>query len=355
MWPSTARRLCPSASLCSRLPVLLPSPCPPLYLTLAPHPCVCPQIISGEVPRYTGIVNCFTRVTAEQGFASFWRGNLANIIRYFPTQAFNFAFKDTFKVMFPSYSPKTEFWKFFASNMASGGAAGAASLAIVYPLDFARTRLAADVGKGSSREFTGLGQCLTSIAKKSGPMALYQGFGVSVQGIVVYRGAYFGLYDTAKGALLTKDSSLLLKFAVAQVVTNAAGIVSYPFDTVRRRLMMQAGGKEKLYNGTIDAFRKIAAKEGTGAFFKGAFSNVLRGVGGAVVLVLYDEIQVRVGGGRASSHDTCALTLSPSCSLSGFPQAGEVKGLLVERARRAYIPPPSPGRRGDPNVSLITF
>ncbi len=49
--------------------------------------------IAGEIPRYTGIGNCFTRVTAEQGFASFWRGNLANVIRYFPTQAFNFAFK----------------------------------------------------------------------------------------------------------------------------------------------------------------------------------------------------------------------------------------------------------------------
>ena len=49
--------------------------------------------MAGEIPRYTGIGNCFTRVTAEQGFASFWRGNLANVIRYFPTQAFNFAFK----------------------------------------------------------------------------------------------------------------------------------------------------------------------------------------------------------------------------------------------------------------------
>merc|ERR1712086_1036314 len=104
-----------------------------------------PKIISGEVPRYTGIVNCFTRVSAEQGIASFWRGNVANVVRYFPTQAFNFAFKDTIKELFPSYSPKTEFAKFFAVNMASGGLAGASSLLIVYPLDFARTRLAADV------------------------------------------------------------------------------------------------------------------------------------------------------------------------------------------------------------------
>ena len=67
-----------------------------------------------------GIANCFTRVSAEQGVLSFWRGNLANVIRYFPTQAFNFAFKDTIKNMFPKANPKTDFWRFFAINMASG-------------------------------------------------------------------------------------------------------------------------------------------------------------------------------------------------------------------------------------------
>lgn len=250
-----------------------------------------PRIMSGEVPRYTGIVNCFTRVSAEQGFGSFWRGNTANIVRYFPTQAFNFAFKDTIKGLFPSYSPKDAFWPFFAVNMASGGLAGAGSLLIVYPLDFARTRLAADVGKANDREFTGLVDCLSKIARRSGPMALYQGFGVSVQGIIVYRGSYFGLYDTGKGALLTKDSSFIFKFIVAQVATNAAGVLSYPFDTVRRRLMMNSGAGKKLYSGTVDAFVKIYAQEGMGAFFKGAFSNVLRGVGGALVLVMYDEIK----------------------------------------------------------------
>ena len=40
------------------------------------------------------------RVPKEQGFAALWRGNLANVIRYFPTQALNFAFKDTYKKMF---------------------------------------------------------------------------------------------------------------------------------------------------------------------------------------------------------------------------------------------------------------
>lgn len=97
-----------------------------------------PRIKSGEIPRYTGIGNTFTRVYTEQGLSAFWRGNLTNIIRYFPTQAFNFAFKDSIKALFPRANPKTEFWTFFAINLASGGLAGAGSLCFVYPLDYAR-------------------------------------------------------------------------------------------------------------------------------------------------------------------------------------------------------------------------
>lgn len=252
-----------------------------------------PAIASGQVPRYAGIADCFSRVAREQGIGSFWRGNLANVIRYFPTQAFNFAFKDNIKALFPKYDPRKQFGKFFMSNLASGGLAGACSLLIVYPLDFARTRLAADVGKNANREFTGLVDCLRKVVSRGGPAALYQGFGVSVQGIIVYRGAYFGLYDTAKGVLFEDErkANVFAKWLVAQTVTAASGIISYPFDTVRRRLMMQSGGKEKIYNGTLDAWRKIAKNEGSGAFFKGALSNVLRGAGGALVLVFYDEFK----------------------------------------------------------------
>jgi hypothetical protein len=52
----------------------------------------------------------------------------------------------------------------------------------------------------------------------------------------------------------------------------------------------QSGG-ERQYNGTIDCWRKVIANEGMGGLFKGAWSNVLRGAGGAFVLVLYDEIK----------------------------------------------------------------
>ncbi|KFB38207.1 hypothetical protein ZHAS_00005520 [Anopheles sinensis] len=249
-----------------------------------------------EADRYKGMVDCFVRIPREQGFGAFWRGNLANVIRYFPTQALNFAFKDKYKQVFLGGVDKnTQFMRYFVGNLASGGMAGATSLCFVYPLDFARTRLAADVGKGNeAREFKGLGDCLTKIFKSDGLTGLYRGFGVSVQGIIIYRAAYFGFYDTARGMLPNpKTTPFYVSWAIAQVVTTVAGIVSYPFDTVRRRMMMQSGRakSEVVYKGTLHCWATIAKQEGTGAFFKGAFSNVLRGTGGAFVLVLYDEIK----------------------------------------------------------------
>eukprot|EP01083_Nonionella_stella_P246741 856255_1 len=244
-----------------------------------------PKIISGEVPRYTGIVNCFSRVASEQGIGAFWRGNLTNIIRYFPTQAFNFAFKDTIKGFFPKADKNTEFFKFFMINVASGGLAGAGSLMIVYPLDYARTRLASDVG-GAERQFNGLADCLKKTVQLGGVKALYNGIGVSVVGIIPYRGTYFGLFDTLSGFNpYQKDENAekraVSKFACAQSSAIAAGYTSYPFDTVRRRLQMQSEKPESewVYKGTVDCFSKILKNEGTTALFKGAGANALRTVG----------------------------------------------------------------------------
>jgi len=223
------------------------------------------------------------------------------VIRYFPTQAFNFAFKDQIKALFPRYSAKNEFGMFFLTNMASGGLAGAGSLCIVYPLDYARTRLASDVG-ATQRSFNGLADCLVKTARgPSGIMGLYNGFGVSVAGIIPYRGVYFGMFDSLAGINpYRKDTGIVglaSKFAIAQATAITAGYASYPFDTIRRRLQMQSEKpqSEWLYKSTMDCFWKILKEEGTTSLFKGAGANALRTVGSAMVLVLYGEIKTLMG------------------------------------------------------------
>ncbi|KAK7949005.1 ADP ATP carrier [Apiospora aurea] len=246
--------------------------------------------------KYDGIGECFKRTVADEGVMSLWRGNTANVIRYFPTQALNFAFRDKFKKMFGYKKEVDGYGKWMAGNLASGGAAGATSLLFVYSLDYARTRLANDAKnakKGGERQFNGLVDVYRKTLASDGIAGLYRGFAPSVLGIVVYRGLYFGMYDSIKPVVLvgSLQNNFLASFALGWCVTTGAGIASYPLDTIRRRMMMTSGEAVK-YNGTMDAARQIVAKEGVKSLFKGAGANILRGVAGAGVLSIYDQLQV---------------------------------------------------------------
>mmetsp|Transcript_9614 Transcript_9614/g.22902 ORF Transcript_9614/g.22902 Transcript_9614/m.22902 type:complete len:330 (-) Transcript_9614:276-1265(-) len=245
---------------------------------------------------YTGIMDCFRRTIADEGVGSLWRGNLANVLRYFPTQALNLAFKEKIKKVF-NRKKDDGYWMWFGANMASGGLAGAMSLCFVYPLDYARTRLAADAkaaGKDGAvtRQYNGLGDCLAKTFRSDGVTGLYRGFAVSCVGIVVYRGCYFGFFDSIKPVVLTGglEKNFMANFALGWVVTIAAGLASYPLDTVRRRMMMTSGEKVK-YKNSFDAFGQIIRNEGVGSLFKGAGANILRGVAGAGVLAGFDKIK----------------------------------------------------------------
>ncbi|KAL4793596.1 mitochondrial carrier domain-containing protein [Aspergillus venezuelensis] len=256
---------------------------------------------SGRLDRkYSGIMDCFRRTTAAEGVVSLWRGNTANVIRYFPTQALNFAFRDTYKSMFNYKKDRDGYAKWMAGNLASGGAAGATSLLFVYSLDYARTRLANDAKSakgGGDRQFNGLVDVYKKTLASDGIAGLYRGFGPSVLGIVVYRGLYFGMYDSIKPVVLVGplEGSFLASFLLGWTVTTGAGIASYPLDTVRRRMMMTSGEAVK-YASSFDAFRQIVAREGTASLFKGAGANILRGVAGAGVLSIYDQVQLLLFG-----------------------------------------------------------
>jgi len=255
------------------------------------------MIKSGRLAEpYRGIGDCFKRVIQEEGFGQLWRGNLANVLRYFPTQALNFAFKDYFKRTFGYNKDKDGYTKWFLGNLASGGAAGACSLLFVYSLDYARTRLANDnksAKKGGERQFNGLVDVYKKTYASDGIAGLYRGFVISCVGIVVYRGLYFGLFDSLKPVVLvgSMKDSFLASFLLGWAVTIGAGLASYPLDTVRRRMMMTSGEAVK-YSSSFHAFNEIVKKEGTASLFKGAGANILRAVAGAGVLAGYDKLQV---------------------------------------------------------------
>ena len=248
------------------------------------------MIKQGRLDRpYNGVLDCTKRVLATEGVGPFWRGNMANVLRYFPTQALNFAFKDKIKAMFNC--PKdASYGRKLATNIASGGMAGTLSLCFVYSLDFARTRLANDnKGADGKRQYNGLIDVYKQTLKTDGIQGIYKGFTISAVGIFIYRGLYFGLYDSMKPMLGDKPSAFM-SFFLGWAVTIVSGIMSYPIDTIRRRMMMTAG-TGVFYKGSIDCGMQVIKNEGVKSLFKGAGANVLRGVAGAGVLVGCDVMK----------------------------------------------------------------
>lgn len=261
---------------------------------------------------FKSVVEAFTWVTRNEGFLAFWKSNFTNCLRYFPTQALNFSLLPQYKKI-NALKPNKEdsFGLSLAKNVTSGGLSGGTSLLVVYSLDYARTRLAADLkkGPGGEREFSGLLDVYKKTWAAEGIRGLYAGFNISFIGIFIYRGLYFGLYHTIMPLFPADKVNLTLRFLVGWAVTVAAGLASYPIDTVRRRMMMVAGGKSAVkYTSSAHCASYIMKHDGFAAFFKGAGANILRGVAGAGVLALFDTfVQMYV---RAVYGENCKAKIS---------------------------------------------
>jgi solute carrier family 25 (adenine nucleotide translocator) protein 4/5/6/31 len=250
----------------------------------------------------TGLVAAFTKIPREEGFFAYWRGNGTNVLRYFPTQALNFAFKDSIK---DAIMPKTRTYskgEAFAYGLAAGGAAGAASLVFVYSMDLVRTRLSTDMGKGANRKYNGFIDCYKQTWKEGGVRAIYKGFGISVAGIIPYRAVYFGGYDFIKANLLSEGASFWEKWGYSQVNTIIAQYITYPIDTVRR-VQMLAGriGKDgtvgRTYRNAVHCFFVLLKERGVSGIYKGALANTYRATGGALCMVFYEQLQDWLGRG----------------------------------------------------------
>ncbi|TKY74901.1 ADP,ATP carrier protein [Spatholobus suberectus] len=259
-------------------------------------------IVASGRRRFKGMLDCIVRTVREEGILSLWRGNGSSVLRYYPSVALNFSLKDLYRSMLRGgNSGDNNLMSGAPANFVAGAAAGCTTLVLVYPLDIAHTRLAADIGRTEVRQFRGIYHFLATIFHKDGVPGIYRGLPASLHGMVVHRGLYFGGFDTMK-EILSEESKLELalwkRWVVAQAVTTSAGLISYPLDTVRRRMMMQSGMEQPVYNSTLDCWRKIYRTEGLASFYRGAVSNVFRSTGAAAILVLYDEVKKFMNWGR---------------------------------------------------------
>jgi len=242
--------------------------------------------------KYGGVRECVVRTLSTEGVTSFWRGNFASVVRYFPQQALNFAFKDEIQKQF-KVSKNASKKERFSKNILSGGCAGSLSLLFVQSIDYTRTRLAVDTMNaktGGRRQFSGIVDVYVKTVRADGVRGLYRGFGISCSCIFIYRGLYFGLFDSLKPLVLCDSSTWLETFLLGWMVTIVSGLTAYPLDTLKRRMMMTAGQSVK-YRGSWECYKEVVRLEGRRALFKGAGVNIIRGVAGAGVLSGFDRLK----------------------------------------------------------------
>lgn len=255
-----------------------------------------PDVISGKVQPYKGIGDCISRVAKEQGVRSFWRGNLVNCLRYAPQQGSALAFNDALNNAFPKYNSNTDFWKSFTVKLLSGGLAGGIANTICYPFDFARTRLASDLRAGGGK-FKGITDCIVTTVRQQGITGLYTGWSVTVAGAFIYRAGQLGCfkqiqdlnpYQNDKGAI-----GAVASFVAATAARTVVMPFNYPFDTVRRRMMLESEKPkdQRLYRGSIHCAQEVLKKEGLKGMYKGMIPELFRGVGGSLVIVAYDRVK----------------------------------------------------------------
>ncbi|KHJ83149.1 putative ADP/ATP translocase 2 [Oesophagostomum dentatum] len=170
--------------------------------------------------QYKGMTDCLKRVTTEQGVLSLWRGNTAGVVRCFPNHALNFALRDLYRnLLLKDVDRRKEFWRFAMGSIAAGGFGGVTALVLLYPFDFARTRLAVDIKSDGSRKFKGMLDCLVKMRRREGCASWYRGFSASVQFVFASRATFFGIFDMLRTSFPDpKKLHFMTLWLIAQVI-----------------------------------------------------------------------------------------------------------------------------------------
>jgi len=160
--------------------------------------------------------------------------------------------------------------------------------------------LASDVKQGGG-QFKGIWDCIATTVRQQGLTGLYTGWSVTVAGAFVYRAGQLGLFKQIQDMNPYKDDKGGLgAFSAFVAVTTARTAImpfNYPFDTVRRRMMLESekSKAQRMYKGSVDCAKQVLAKEGLKGMYSGMIPELFRGVGGSLVIVAYDRIKFIFG------------------------------------------------------------
>jgi len=252
--------------------------------------CVAPlervKLLSQAGETKLGVFATMGKVIEEEGIQGLWRGNTVNVLRMVPNKGVlhmtNDMYKDLVKwamITLPACADLSHGTQQFIT----GSMAGFTSVLTTYPLDLVRTRMAGQLCRGDvCLPYNTWLETFKWTVQNEGVAGLYRGVSPTLLGSLPYEGIKFWSYDYFKSVLpKNEDGSQHISW---KLVAGAAGatvahLVTYPMDTVRRRMQLQGlGGAQALYKNMLDCGVQIARKEGPVALYRGLTATCIRGV-----------------------------------------------------------------------------
>ena len=221
--------------------------------------------------RGGSVQDTINKLLKEEGIAGFWRGNFAACIRLGPQSAIKFYAYDELQKLVGKGKPLVGF-----QRTVLGSLSGVISQVLTYPLDVIRTRVTVYPGK-----YTGIFNCAATMIKEEGPQSLFGGILPTIMGVIPYEGAQFYAYGGLKNLYQTKiaPGKPITPF-VNCLIGASAGMFSqtfsYPFDVIRKRMMLKDEQGKPLYNGMIDAFKTVVKQDGVGGLYRGVGLNLIK-------------------------------------------------------------------------------
>ncbi|XP_003970244.2 solute carrier family 25 member 43 [Takifugu rubripes] len=225
-----------------------------------------------------GFWHSFITIYQNEGFRGFWKGNLASCLRLFPYTAIHLT---TYKKIIHLHMDEVGFITQWRAILA-GGLAGIAAALVTYPLEMTETRLI--VQNCRKPTYLSVAHTLSKIYKTEGLKALYRGFSLTVLGALPFSiGCYIVHMNVDK---LWQEPPL--RFTPLQNFINgclAAGVaqnLSYPFETVKRKMQAQSthlphlGGVDVHFRGMTDCFIQIVKHKGIFSLWNGITANMIK-------------------------------------------------------------------------------
>jgi len=219
-----------------------------------------------------------------------FRGLGIEVTRQFLNAAFTFAYKDSYQSLLTSHEnfppgSRSHNIRLFLNRILAAALGGMTTRLIFHPIDVISTQQMANF----SKQGIGSWKLFKNIITIDGFRGVYRGLQVSLTGIGLFQAFLEACFNSVSSSFWN-SAGKAKRFFVAQFFIITSRMITYPFDTVRRKLMVQAGLQQKSYQGAIHCCKDILEKKGFLGLYEGVQMSIYRLMVDSLMIVLVREL-----------------------------------------------------------------